>query len=135
MVDVAKGPAEAFTPLKAVLESISVLCEIYQVRLVICSRPGILQSHPQNTAAVKDKIEVLLLRIAALEKLFEQPASDEKETRRREGLSMYAMAPFGLNTILNPIPANLRVLPRNCGHWARGPCPYDTSITLETAKM
>ena len=32
MVDIAKGPAEAFGPLKAVLESISILCEKYQVR-------------------------------------------------------------------------------------------------------
>ena len=46
--------------------------------------------HLQNTAAVKDKIEVLRLRIATLEKLFEQPASDEKEMKRREELLMYA---------------------------------------------
>ena len=44
----------------------------------------------QNTVGVKDKIEILLSRIATLEKLFEQPASDEKETKLREGLSMYA---------------------------------------------
>ena len=44
----------------------------------------------QNTAAVKDKIEVLRLRIATLEKVFEQPASDEKEMKRREELLMYA---------------------------------------------
>ena len=39
---------------------------------------------------MKDKIEVLRLRIATLEKLFEQPASDEKEMKRREELLMYA---------------------------------------------
>ena len=91
MVDVAKGPAEAFTPLKAVLESISILCEKYQVcsDTVFTATPQ--RSHLQNTVAVKDKIEILLPRIAALEKLFEQSASDEKEAKRREGLLMYAI--------------------------------------------
>ena len=31
MVDIAKGPAEAFTPLKAVLETISIIYRKYQV--------------------------------------------------------------------------------------------------------
>ena len=39
---------------------------------------------------MKDKIEVLRLRIATLEKVFEQPASDEKETKHREELLLYA---------------------------------------------
>jgi hypothetical protein len=48
------------------------------------------QSNLQKTVAVKDKIEVLRLRIAKLEEIFEKPASDEKETKRREGLLTYA---------------------------------------------
>jgi len=47
-------------------------------------------SHFQKTAAVKDKIEVLRLRIDALEELFGRPTGDENETKRRRGLSMYA---------------------------------------------
>ena len=44
----------------------------------------------QNTVAVKDKIRVLRLRIGTLEKHFEQPPSDEKETTLRETLLRYA---------------------------------------------
>ena len=47
----------------------------------------------QNAVAVKDKIEMLLSRIVTLEKLFEQVASDGKEKKLREGLSMYASGP------------------------------------------
>jgi len=43
----------------------------------------------QETAAVRDKIEVLRSRIAVLEKTFEQPAGDEAEKGRREGLLTY----------------------------------------------
>ena len=50
---------------------------------------------------MKDKIEVLRLRIATLEKLFEQPASDEKDTKLREGLLMYASR-LRLDWVLNP---------------------------------
>ena len=57
--------------------------------------------HLQNAAAVKDKIAILLPRIATLEKLFEQPASDEKETKLREGLLMYADA-LRLDRMLKP---------------------------------
>ena len=39
MIDIAKGPAEAFGPLKAVLGSISTLLEKYQVCFcVLCLR-------------------------------------------------------------------------------------------------
>jgi len=44
----------------------------------------------QNTVDVKDRIGALCTRIATLEKLFEKPAGDEKETERREELSVYA---------------------------------------------
>ena len=46
--------------------------------------------HLQNTVDVRDKMDALCSRIATLEKRFEKPASDEKETKRREELSMYA---------------------------------------------
>ena len=50
---------------------------------------------------MKDKIEVLRSRIAILEKLFEQPASDEKDTKLREGLLMYASR-LRSDWVLNP---------------------------------
>ena len=40
--------------------------------------------------AVEDKIEILCLRITKLVKLFEEPAGDEEENRRRGKLLMYA---------------------------------------------
>ena len=44
----------------------------------------------QNVAAVKGKVEILLSRIAGLERLFGQPINDEKETKLRDGLLTYA---------------------------------------------
>jgi len=114
VLDIAKGPAEAFTPLKAVLASISILCEKYQVRSNILFNAIRRQSHLQNTAAVKDKIEILLSRIAALERLFEQAAGDEKETKRRDGISMYEIN-LCSDWILIHAPVNSRVLKNNCG--------------------
>ena len=83
---------------------------------------------------MKDKIEILLPRIAALEKLFEQPAGDEKETRRREGLLMYAI---GLHSEWMLIPAlvNSRVSKRNCGRWMGSPWPCDISTMLKMVMM
>ncbi|KAF9785740.1 hypothetical protein BJ322DRAFT_1210370 [Thelephora terrestris] len=63
--DIAMGAAEAFSPLKAALATISA-----------------------GTAAVKDKIESLGLRIATLEKVFERPTDDEVEKARREQLQL-----------------------------------------------
>jgi hypothetical protein len=65
---------------------------MHNIRFVptLCSRPFSDRSHLQKTIAVKDKIEILRSRIAMLEKLFEEPASDGKETERREGLLTYA---------------------------------------------
>jgi len=45
--------------------------------------------HPQNTVEVKDKIEILCSRITVLVELFEKPAGDEIERKRREGLLKY----------------------------------------------
>ena len=118
MVDIAKGPAEAFSPLKAVLASISVLCEKYQVCFYIPFKAICQRSHLQNTAAVKDRIEILLSRIASLEKLFKQPAGDEKESKRREGVSMYAIS-LRSGQILIPALVNSRVLKSNCRCWIR----------------
>ncbi|KAF9784004.1 hypothetical protein BJ322DRAFT_890154 [Thelephora terrestris] len=64
--DVALGVAEAFSPLKATLATISAVYVQYQ-----------------GTAAVKDKVESLRSRVAALEKIFEKPTDDEAETTRR----------------------------------------------------
>ena len=76
------------------MASVSGVYVQYQVHFDAPSESPLLQLHLQNTAGVKDKIEILLLRIATLEKLFGQPASDEKETKLREGLSMYASGPL-----------------------------------------
>jgi len=89
-VELAKGPAEIFSPLKAALASISIIYAKYQVCIDILLRDFLSRLHLQNTLTVKDKIEVLHSRITVLEKLFGRPASDERETKRREGLSMYA---------------------------------------------
>jgi len=35
-------------------------------------------------------VDILCLRVATLEKFFEEPVSDEKEAKHRDGLSMYA---------------------------------------------
>jgi len=43
----------------------------------------------QETAAVKEKIDVLRSRIFVLEKVFEQPAGDETEKRRRDKFLTY----------------------------------------------
>ncbi|KAF9783483.1 hypothetical protein BJ322DRAFT_1156844 [Thelephora terrestris] len=61
--DIAMGVAEAFSPLKATLATISA-----------------------GTAAVKDKIVSLSLRITTLEKVFEKPTDDEAEKARRKEL-------------------------------------------------
>ncbi|KAF9784018.1 hypothetical protein BJ322DRAFT_1125528, partial [Thelephora terrestris] len=65
--DIAMGVAEAFSPLKATLATISAVYAQYQ-----------------GTAAVKDKIESLALRIATLEKVFAKSTDDEAEKTRRE---------------------------------------------------
>jgi hypothetical protein len=44
----------------------------------------------QEAVAVKDKIEILCSRITKLVKLFEEPAGDEEEQKRRGNLLMYA---------------------------------------------
>ncbi|KAF9784028.1 hypothetical protein BJ322DRAFT_1219538 [Thelephora terrestris] len=67
--DIAMGVAEAFSPLKATLATISAVYAQYQ-----------------GTAAVKDKIESLALRIATLEKVFVKSTDDEAEKTRREEL-------------------------------------------------
>ena len=43
----------------------------------------------QETAAVKEKIEVLRSRISVLEKIFKQPAGDKVEKGRRDKLLTY----------------------------------------------
>jgi len=113
VIDIARGPAEAFGPLKAVVQSISILCEKYQVCVHTSFKVALLQPNLQNIAAVKDKIQILLSRITALEKLFESPAGDEKEIKRREGISVYAIS-FHSDWMLNLFPGNSRVLKSDC---------------------
>jgi len=134
VVDIAKGPAEAFSPLKAILASISILCEKYQVCFYILFKAICQRSCLQNTAAVKDKIEILLSRIASLEKLFEQPAGNEKESKRREGVLMYAISLCSGQTLI-PALVNSRVSKNNCRCWMRSLWLCSTSIMLKTVKM
>ena len=101
VVEIAKGPAEVFGPLKAALTSISAALTKYQVRFDTLFDKCPCQSHPQGIIAVKDKIEILHSRIAVLEQLFERPTSDGKETKRREGLLMYASC-LHLDWMLKP---------------------------------
>ena len=99
VLDVAKGAAEAFGPLKAVLETVSAVYNQYKVLS--------LRYHPrrpsdmdlQETAAVRDKIEVLRSRIATLEKIFEKTAVDVPEERRRKGLLTYVIKHRPLRTL------------------------------------
>jgi len=50
----------------------------------LCSRSS------SDAVDVKGKINTLCSRVVALEKLFEKPACDGREKKRREGLLMYA---------------------------------------------
>ncbi|KAF9786263.1 hypothetical protein BJ322DRAFT_775760 [Thelephora terrestris] len=67
--DVAMGISEAFSPLKAALQTVSVVYGQYK-----------------ETAAVKEKIDVLHSRIGVLEEVFGKPTRDEAEKNRRKEL-------------------------------------------------
>ncbi|KAF9786828.1 hypothetical protein BJ322DRAFT_1217819 [Thelephora terrestris] len=67
--EIAKGTAEVFGILKAALATISVVYAEYQ-----------------ETVAVKDKVGTLVSRVAALQAVFEKPADDKAEERRRDEL-------------------------------------------------
>ena len=89
--EVAKGASEAFGPLKAVLMTVSTVYNQYKVRRLPSTRFLSILTHPQETAAVKDKIEVLLSRITKLEKVFEKPSVDEEERGRRKELLLFVI--------------------------------------------
>ncbi|KAF9779596.1 hypothetical protein BJ322DRAFT_1221434 [Thelephora terrestris] len=69
--DIAMGAAEAFSPLKATLATISAVYAQYQ-----------------GTAAVMDKVESLRSRVAALEEVFKKPIDDDAEKKRRKELQI-----------------------------------------------
>lgn len=85
-LDIALSVAEAFSPLKAALATVSTVYGQYKVRSLPPVETFFLKVHFQETAAVVGKIEVLSSRITFLEKIFEQPTSDEAEKRRRKEL-------------------------------------------------
>jgi len=90
VIDLAKGPAEAFGPLKAVLESISVFYTKYQVLFFSpYSRSSSDSCASQGAVDVGNKIEILCSRITKLVELFGKSASDEEEKKRREELIKY----------------------------------------------
>ena len=87
-----RGQPKRLVPLKLSWHPSLVYMPNIRLVLTLCSRP-LEQLHFQNTVAVKEKIEILRSRITTLERLFEQPTSDEKEIKLREVLSMYASGP------------------------------------------
>ena len=61
----------------------------------------ILQTNPQETAPVADKLEALISRIIALEELFGTPAGGVVEQKRRDALLRYAIVPPPLDSELS----------------------------------
>ena len=80
------GAAEAFSPLKATLATISAVYAQYQVRPSPSFGNSFRPIYIQDTAAVMDKVESLRSRVAALEKVFEKPTDDDAEKKRRKEL-------------------------------------------------
>jgi len=89
--DVATAAAETFGPLKATLEAISTVYNQYKVRSLPTAVAFLLTINLQETAAVRDKIEVLRSRIGTLEEIFDKPADEEEEKRRRGELLTYVI--------------------------------------------
>ena len=92
-LDVASEAAEAFGPLKAVLGVITKVYTEYEVCSCPLSRNPFLMTHPQETVAVKNKINNLLSRITRLDALFATPACDVVEKGRRDELLQYGIIP------------------------------------------
>ena len=91
-LDVARGTAEAFGPLKAILAVISAAYSHYEVCSLSLSQTPSLMDYPQQTVAVRNKIDSLLSRIGVLEALFAAPAGGVTEEERRNELLRYATA-------------------------------------------
>ena len=92
VLEVAKGASEAFGPLKAALTIVSTVYDQYKVRQLPSTRDFLLTlTNLQETAAVKDKIEVLRSRITKLEKVFKEPSVDEEERGRRKELLLFVI--------------------------------------------
>jgi hypothetical protein len=92
--DVAVGASEAFTPLKAVLGVISAIYKNHEVRPRPFVPNTVLTNPLQETAAVREKIQHLSLRVDALETIFAEPTNDVAEQRRRDELLRYAIVPL-----------------------------------------
>ena len=85
--------AGGFGPLKAVLGAASAAYIDHKVRTQSSAQDSSLTNRPQETAAVRNKIENLLSRVTALEALFATPPGEVIEQRRRNGLIRYAVIP------------------------------------------
>jgi len=94
LVDTVKDAIDGFGPLKNVLGAISSVYANCEVR----SRPLLeillWQTHLQETTVIRNKIEDLLSRLAALEARFTTRPGDVAEQRRRGQLIRYVMPHF-----------------------------------------
>ena len=87
LLHIVKESADVFTPLKSVLGGICAICEQYEVCLRTPARASLVSDTcPQKTVAVKQKIEVILLRVDVVEALLDSPIGDKGEEMRRNNL-------------------------------------------------
>ena len=92
ILKVAETASEAFGPLNAVLTTVSAVYGQYKVHQLPATRNFLSTlTYLQETAAVKDKIDVLHSRITKLEKVFEKPSVDEEERGRRNELLLFVI--------------------------------------------
>lgn len=89
----------------------------------------------QETAAVKDKIEILRSRIATLEVLFDSPAGDMAETKRREELLAYVISLYLFVLGAQSSLGNSKPTRKRCDHCARSLCLCALLIMSKTTKM
>ena len=78
---------------------------------------------------------MLCSRITTLVGIFEKPASDEGEKKRREGLLRYAGGLRLVRPDSETFLVNSKTLKKDRGRCARSLCFCDLSIALRTAKM
>ena len=84
---------EKLNPLKVMLEAIPGIFADHQVRPCPPAWSSPLTTNLQETVAAKNRIDILLLRIVALEEDFDSCPSGVMELRRRDELILYAVVP------------------------------------------
>jgi len=101
LVDVAKENTYGFGPLEAILGAISAIYINHEVRLRPPVQNSSLTKPLQETIPVRNKIEDLISRVAALEELFATLPGDVTEQRCRSEVIWYAIIPPPLDTVLS----------------------------------